>query len=351
MAGQCLLWFPSAHGVADAAFVGGTGGSFWIGGALCGAELPWEAVGSFGWEPTASVNSFRYQWALRQFGPQHAFATVELLDAYEDLRELYDLPMLPDEWMKLGADRRQEIVARATAVLGQFRQRLKSLRQSVANDQQQSWFQHMALFAAYFEYHLQRVDALARMHALLVANKQALNDGKGLAGPLRDQLLAMYQKTRALAEAFDHEAAAVPSAMIAASRTTTRLFQESWITGYTSGSAALEIKPFAGTLAVSSQELLAGRPFSLRVEVCNSGIYPWTPDIGPCLQLRGDVQALKLPSRSRFQSALVFGDRRTIELTGKTPDQPGEVQLQVVLAAPVPDAPPFVLKKIKLRWK
>lgn len=213
------------------------------------------------------------------------------------------------------------------------------------------------------------------MHALVVANKQALNDHKGLAAPLRAELVATYQKTRALAEAFDREAAAVPSAMIAASRRWTPLFQESWITGYASCGAALEIKPFAGTLAVSSQELPAGRPFNLHVEVCNGGIYPWIPDFGPCLQLRGDAQVLRVPiktghqgtagpalssdllaslklaPRLRFQSPLVFGDRRTMELTGKTPEQPGEAQLQVFLAPPIPDAPPFVLKEIKLRWK
>ncbi len=41
--------------------------TFWIGGAYCGAELPWESIGHFGWEPTATPNTFRHLWGAPHF--------------------------------------------------------------------------------------------------------------------------------------------------------------------------------------------------------------------------------------------------------------------------------------------
>ncbi|HTE31239.1 MAG TPA: hypothetical protein VK666_12750, partial [Chryseolinea sp.] len=47
-------------------------GSYWIGGAYNGAELSWEAIGYFGWQPSASVNTFRYTFGARTFGEDAA---------------------------------------------------------------------------------------------------------------------------------------------------------------------------------------------------------------------------------------------------------------------------------------
>ena len=54
-------------------------GSFWIGGAYCGTELPWESIGYFGWEPTATPNSLRYDWGLREFGKDKALFCTDPL--------------------------------------------------------------------------------------------------------------------------------------------------------------------------------------------------------------------------------------------------------------------------------
>ena len=45
--------------------------TFWVGGAYWGSELAWEAIGYFGWEPTATVNTFRYERGGRLFGSQN----------------------------------------------------------------------------------------------------------------------------------------------------------------------------------------------------------------------------------------------------------------------------------------
>ncbi len=67
-------------------------GSFWIGGAYRGTELPWESLGYFGWEPTASVNTFRYQWGEREFGEKDAALYTRLSQALEKMWDLYQTP-------------------------------------------------------------------------------------------------------------------------------------------------------------------------------------------------------------------------------------------------------------------
>ena len=76
-------------------------GSFWIGGAYVGCELPWESIGYFGWEPTATPNSFRFQWATREFGPTGAAPFLAMNDPYEELWDMIALHMPPADWLKL----------------------------------------------------------------------------------------------------------------------------------------------------------------------------------------------------------------------------------------------------------
>ena len=193
-------------------------GSFWIGGALCGSELPWESIGFFGWEPTATVNSFRYRWAKRQFGQPHALAVVELLDVYEQLQEIYDQPMLPVEWMKLTPDGQGKIAARGRDVLRQYRLKLSSLEAVVGDARRVLWFRQMSLFGSYFEYLLRRLEVFSRMHAIVARNKNVLGHSDGLPEPLRQELLALHRQVVGMGTAFDHKAAKVPSDMIVQTR-------------------------------------------------------------------------------------------------------------------------------------
>ena len=164
--------------------------AFWIGGALRGSELPWQSIGRFGWEPTATVNTFRFEWAREQFGAEHAVPAVALIDTYEALWELYDLPMLPHEWMKLGAPQRQATAERGRQLLDEFRQRLAVVRANGSNTTSDAWLRHVDLFGVYFEYLLRRLELFAQMHELAVQHKPAVEQGGQLAEPLRGTALS-----------------------------------------------------------------------------------------------------------------------------------------------------------------
>jgi hypothetical protein len=328
--------------------------SFWLGGALCGSELPWQAIGRFGWEPTASVNSLRYQWAVRQFGQDRAFVFVELADAYERLWEINDLPLLPHEWVKLSTDKRREVGVQGRADLARFRKQLASFRSAAADPRHDRWFRHLALFATYFEYHLRRLEKFSQMSDLVIKNKQAAEKANGLPDSLRQQLLAMHREVYDLAQAYDREAAAVPGQMLARTRALqlTLPFKE-FVAGYDpSLDGLLEIKQFAGSMSVAPAEFPAGRPFVLRIELKNTGIYPWITGVGHRLEIRGDAQRLGLPSQWDYDDPpLVFGDHRTIELRGTAPKEPGEAKLHLSFFAPFRNAHTMTQQDVTVRWK
>lgn len=328
--------------------------SFWLGGAFCGSELAWQAIGRFGWEPTATVNTLRYEWAARRFGAPHALASVELADAYERLWEIYDLPMLPQEWVKLSSQSRGETSAQGRACLERFRTQLQSFRRAVADGRHDAWFRHLSLFATYFEYHLRRLELFSEMAQLVAQFKEAAEKPEGLPEAVRQRLIAMHREVYRLAEAFDQEAATVPDNMMARTRASqlTRPFKE-WVAGYDpSLESLLEIRQFAGTMTVSPGEITAGRPFVLRVELQNRGVCPWVPGVGQQLQLEGDFKRLGLPSHWNYEGPwMVFGDRRVIELQGTAPKEPGEIQLHLSFCAAFRNVYPFLQGDLILRWK
>jgi hypothetical protein len=105
-------------------------------------------------------------------------------------------------------------------------------------------------------------------------------------------------------------------------------------------------------MGVSPVELAAGRPFVLRVELQNRGVCPWTADLDYRLELTGDVKRLGLPDQWKYQGAsMVFGDRRVIELSGRTPKRPGEAKVSLSFFAPRQDRGPVITKDVTLRWK
>ena len=166
--------------------------AFWIGGALRGSELPWQSIGRFGWEPTESVNTFRYQWAAQQFGRQHALSAVALLDTYEQLWELYDLPLLPREWMTLTLQQRAKVSQQGRQLQMQFGSRLAQLRAAINGMDHDAWLRHVELFGVYFAYQLRRLELFAEMHDVAAQNRQLVEQGGQLAEPQRQELLAAH---------------------------------------------------------------------------------------------------------------------------------------------------------------
>ena len=105
-------------------------GSYWIGGAYTGSEMPWEAVGAFGWQPTATVNTFRYNWGWRKFGSEQTALTYTALSAAgEHLWDIFDLQLLPNTWLNvLTAGQRSEVAQDGQATLTAYRDRLGELQ-------------------------------------------------------------------------------------------------------------------------------------------------------------------------------------------------------------------------------
>jgi hypothetical protein len=353
--------------------------SFWLGGAMRGSELPWHAIGRFGWEPTATVNSLRYRWAVDWAGRDRALAMLDLLDTYESLWELYDLPMLPQEWVKLDPDRRRDAASFGRRQLQRFREQIAAVSSTfasasggsgtpkaphvatspavasaigVAPGEHDAWFRQLRLFATYFDYHLRRLELISRSHALAVANKPILAGRQGLAQADRRSLVDMNREIYETAERFDRDTASAPGNMLARTRAVqlTRLFRE-WVNGYDALEWHLDVKQFAGAVAVVPGKMRAGSPWVLRVELQNRGIAAWTAQTGPLLQLRGDAARLGLPPQWNFDGeCMVFGDRREIELRGTLPKTPGEAKLELLLVAPFRHGQPFERRELMLRW-
>jgi glycosyl hydrolase family 42 (putative beta-galactosidase) len=326
--------------------------SFWIGGAYCGTELAWESIAYFGWEPTATPNSFRYEWAVRTFGTEHALAYVALIAAYDGLREKYNLPMHPRNWIKLNAGERGDVSRLGRQELARFRERLADLEQAVAEASHAKWFAHLRLFGSYFEYHLGRLENFSLIRAIVAEHPSALNDG--LPEDTRQELIALHREMYDSANAYDEQAAGVPGNMMAQVRNgrMTRPFKE-WVAGY---DAALEwqldTKQFAGSMQVAPGQLSPGRPFTLQVVLQNAGVIPWLPDVGQRIELSGDVQRLDLPAGWDYQGDwMVFGDRRTVELKGKAPDEPGRAQIKLDFIAPFRGRHAFITEEVILEWK
>ncbi len=326
--------------------------SFWIGGAYCGTELAWESLGYFGWEPTATPNSFRYDWAARTFGSEHALAYVALIDAYDELREKYNLPMHPRNWVKLDAGERADVSRLGRQELARFRERLADLERAVADESHAKWFAHVRLFGTYFEYHLGRLGKFSEMQTIVADNPGALDDG--LPEDARGKLIALHQQVYDLATVYDDRAAQVPGNMIAQLRNgqMTRPFKE-WVAGYDAALEwQLETRQFAGTAEVTTSQLSPGRPFTLRVSLKNMGVIPWLPGVGQRIELGGDAEKLGLPTAWDYQGDwMVFGDRRTIELTGKLPDEPGQAEVKLEFLTPFRGRWPLITKEVTLEWE
>ena len=329
--------------------------SFWLGGALCGNELTWQAIGRFGWEPTATVNTLRYERGRQQFGIAHARQFVRLTQVYELLESINNLDLLPHNWVAMPADQRRDLGVRARQNLQRFRERLKDLEESAANGRHATWFGHLKLFAAYVEYHLKRLEIFSQMCELVAANRQAGEGGEGLPTAVREQLLAMHGEVYRLAKDYDQESAAAPGKMLASIRSHqfTLPFKE-WRAGYDASlDRKLEIKQFNGTITVLPEEIEAGKPFVLRVRLRNTGVCPWLPGVGHRLEITGDnAKRLRLsPSWEYNGPPMVFGDSREIEFQGVAPKEAGEIWIQISFYSPFRTRHAIVQQEFKLRCK
>jgi hypothetical protein len=328
-------------------------GSFWIGGAYEAQELPWEALGYFGWNPAATVNSFRYQWGIREFGERNALKFVELSDAYEKLWDIYNIQLLPRNWVQLSADEQKRVAEEGRRLLVIFQQRIAALRG--AAEPSKDWFSHLELYSVYFDYLLRRMEIFSQMLALVREHRKSIADNQPLAEENRQKLIEMHREICRLAANYNEKMTTVPSKMLAATRNArlSQVFQE-MTPSFPLADQSLDIKQFAGHMKLTADRLTAGKPFELRIELQNAGVHAWQPERGRRVYLRfdGDAARLALPRVWNFSGeGMVFGDRRSVELHGDVPSKPGKATVNVTLVSPLRGGAPLATQSIKLQWE
>jgi hypothetical protein len=327
-------------------------GSFWIGGAYVGSELPWESIGFFGWEPTATPNSFRFGWALREFGHAGAEPFLAMNDPYEEMWDIIALHMPPADWMKLTPEARAAVVQEGTDRAERFRAGLERLRNVVDVDKQARWLGHVDLYAPFFEYHLRRLELFARVYDEVLAHRDALDRPEGLPRDVRDAVLARYAEMYDWAVKYDAAMQQAPDGMLTHCRWMTKPYKE-WMAGYDQWlDWKLDIKQFVGTMSVETDALRPGEPFTLRVNLHNQGVCPWVTGAGQRLELTGDVEKLGLPAAWDYEGEpMAPGDRRTVELRGMVPKESGEAKVTVAVIAPYRVAEKIATAEATLAWK
>ena len=329
-------------------------GSFWIGGAYCGTELPWEAIGYFGWEPTATANSFRHDWGLREMSKDGALPFLRLNERYDHLWDLMEMPMIPAGWMKMPVEERRQVVKDAESTVEQFRSRLTELKRTAPVERHSEWFKHMELYTAYFEYHLYRLDKLAAIQDLVHKNKDALNSPGGLPSDVRNTILKDYSDIYAWAGKYDVLMKQATARMLVDSRHMTSPYKE-LMAGYDQYlESTLDIRQFAGSASMETvpQPLQAGQPFVLKIDLHNQGICPWVVGATHRLELFGAAEKLGLPASWEFEGeSIAPGDHRIIEFRGTAPVEPGEGEVSMGFLSPFRWPERFITCKLNVAWK
>jgi len=327
-------------------------GSYWIGGAYRGAELPWEAIGYFGWQPSASVNTFRYDFGARTFGKENALNYVAFSNAYEHLWEIMELWMLPGKWVNLSESERTNIVQESRRWLIDYYQQLNRLENGADQQDHKEWFTQVGLYGTYFNYHLRRLELLIKMEAITASNKQTVEAGHPLSDSLRKQLVAMNDEVYTLAYGYDQQAAQVAGQMMSSLRANkmTLPFKES-VFGYGRWLERSEaIKQLAGKLTVLPVSLTPGQSFELQVELQNDGCMPWISRVGQGIELQGDTARFGLPAGWNYEGApMVFGDKRIITLRGVAPTQPGKTEIKINFRSPALGRPVLISQTAELK--
>jgi len=293
----------------------GDRGSFYIGGAYQTTELPWEAMGYFGWEPTATPNTFRHQWGARTFGKDNAIAFTRTNDVYEDLWEINARHLIPNAWIAMDAASRSRVAEEMRKGLRDYDTRLAELRQAVSSGHEE-WLNLSALFTPFLEYQLRRLELFMEMIEIAKLHDPAIDSG-ALPEDARAALIAKYAEMKDYATKYATAQSTLPGNMMEATRSLTMPYNE-WMTGFEGWlDPHLERPQFAAKLAAPATELSPDQPFTIAVEVHNTGIIPWDR----CdLALSENASALgwKIDAVTDEQP-IAPGDRVTRTITGTAP--------------------------------
>ncbi|MBL7646644.1 MAG: hypothetical protein JNK74_10695 [Candidatus Hydrogenedentes bacterium] len=295
----------------------GDRGSFYIGGAYQTTELPWEAMGYFGWEPTATANSFRYQWGARNFGKEAAVAFVRMNDVYEDLWEINARYLIPNVWIALDAESRSRVAEDIRALLRDYDARLGGMRTAVSPGYEE-WLNLSALFTPFLEYQLRRLELFTEMIAIAKQHGPAIDSGT-LPEEVRAAMLAKYAEMKDYATKYATVQGKLPGNMMEATRSLTMPYNE-WMTGFEGWLDPHLGRPqFAAKVVADPIKTYAGEAFTINVEIQNTGVIPWDR----CdLTLSENATALgwKIDAVTDEQP-IAPGDRVTRTITGTVPSE------------------------------
>ncbi len=217
------------------------------------------------------------------------------------------------------------------------------------------WFGHVELFAPFIEYHLHRLDLFARIYDVAVAHKDVIDKGERLPEDARRTVIDCYKEMYAWAAKYDaamqRACATAPDGMLAHSRWMTSPYKE-FMAGYDQWLEwQLKVKQFAGTMKVTASEAKAGQPFTVRVELRNTGVCPWMPGVGQELRFSGIGEQARLPKTWPYEGEwLAPGDSRTIEFQATAPENAGSGVLKVGFVSPFRVPEEFVQGETHVAW-
>jgi hypothetical protein len=329
-------------------------GSYWIGGAFHGTELPWESVGYFGWQPTASVNSLRYDWGSMAFGEKNALPFLRFNAVYEQLWKLMNVPLLPAAWLALSPQQRAQVKQEGAEALELYQKRLAELRSMAGGDNNKGWFAQVKLYGVFFEYCQRRLELFSQLYELVLSHKDTLEASNPLPSHIRPRVISVYREMLEASEPFAEEVKTVPVEMMQAMKPFTRPYKEWPWSGFAPWlDPLLQIPQFAGTANVSHEKLRRGRPFRLAIELHNRGICPWLPSEGHKLEFESGAKSMGLPLSWDLTGQWVLpGDKRIANLPGTVPWDPGANRFRMRFFSPSgAQAYAFIDHEVLLSWE
>jgi hypothetical protein len=327
-------------------------GSLWLGGAFLGTELPWEAIGSFTWQPSETVNTLRYDWGSRAFGEKNALLFLRFSDAYEQLWSLMNGPLLPYTWLKMNSQLKGQVQQESTEKLKLYRQRLEDLFSAANNVNNKDWFAQVKLYGTFFKYCERRLELFEQLYKIALSRKDTAEASKPLPIEVRRRVTSLYSEMLGIAEIYANEVKKAPGGMMRATEPSALLYQEWDESGFGQRlDAMLEVPQFGGILTVSHEELRAGAPIRLTVELFNGGICPWLPSEGHKLEFDSAAQSLGLPVAWDLSGEWILpGDRRTINFSGVAPKEPSRTKIGIKFWSPSgPRSYPFIENEFLLK--
>jgi hypothetical protein len=336
----------------------GEWGSHNVLGLYMGQEVTVESIGRFGCDPSLTVNTVRYDWASREFGPGGAIEIVRWLDVYERLRDLYNIMLLPQNWFGLEEDTRRETSRESAMLLEEYARLYEKTKDKYEQPKLKLWIEQMRMFELYYKYWLGQSEILEELRDIVKEHQGRVLSAQRLPPEVRARIAMRYDEFYSLSDAFDGHAAKIAELLHVKAMREYKMTRplKDWVGGYgwfdKNLEDALEWPSYGGKLSVVSPlTLKCGEEYDLELEIHNSGIRPWGKDNPTLITLTGDHKKLGLPDRWGPEKNYIFpGDKVRVHLKGKAPEGPGESKIKLEFKTNHRVSYAFGEKQIVMKW-